>query len=402
MNFRDLNQLRLFLEAYLSNSLDRAGENLRVTQAVATHAIDDIERECGGPVYDRDKEGFHLTSQGLAFVGRMTNFFDILDPALDAFSPNLKLGIEISQLRSLAAVHEAGDFALAASQLALSEETVRHAVEHLERDADGKLFESTSFGMISSPRTIALVRAIRLAFLELDQAEVEFVESDVKQAGRIVIGVEPLFRSVLLPKALSGFWKIRPRFPVQVIDGSYGELLGGLQCGDIDLILGELRYPEPDDEVVQERLIYDRLAIIAGKHHPLADKPGVSDEELLSFGWIAPPQGTPSRERFEGLFGGEQIPESVMETNSILLMRDILADGDLLGCISNVQAQIEISRGTINEIDADTARTGWPVGLSHRRKWSPTLSQDYFLQQLREESFEDYEEETRRNLLAKT
>ena len=111
----NLNHLRLFLEAYIANSLDLAGENLHVSHTAATQAIEEIERECGGPFYDRDKEGFHLTSRGLALVGRLTNFFEILDPALEAVSPNLKLGVEMSQLRSLAAVHEAGDFALAAS-----------------------------------------------------------------------------------------------------------------------------------------------------------------------------------------------------------------------------------------------------------------------------------------------
>ena len=255
--------------------------------------------------------------------------------------------------------------------------------------------------MIASPLTAALVRAAKLAFLELDQAEAELDESDGRLIERVVIGAAPMFRSVLLSKALTDCWKRGPAFQVQVADGSYGEMLNGLREGGIDLILGELRYPEPDAELVQERLIYDRLAMLSGSHHPLAGEPNVSSEALRTFGWVAPPQGAPSRERFEALFGGEHLPAIFVETDSIHLMLDILGNSDFLGCISNIQAQVEIPRGAVCEIDADTARTGWPVGLTYRKKWSPTNSQDSLLMWLREGAFEQYEEESQRNLKAK-
>lgn len=114
-------------------------------------------------------------------------------------------------------------------------------------------------------------------------------------------------------------------------------------------------------------------------------------------------RNAPSRGRFEAIFGEGQLPACVVETDSILLMRDILVGSDLPCCISNVQTQAELWRGAgkVREIDADTARPGWPVGLTRCGIWSPTLSQEYLIDQLREVSFEKYEEEIKRNLLAK-
>lgn len=130
-----LNHLRLFREADIFNSLAKAGENLRISEADALQAIGEIEREFGGPLYDRDKEGFDLTSRGFVLTGRLIDFFDILDPALEAISPRLKFDLDLSRLRELVVIHKAGDFALGADLLDLPEETVRRRVEQIEEVA---------------------------------------------------------------------------------------------------------------------------------------------------------------------------------------------------------------------------------------------------------------------------
>ena len=108
--------------------------------------------------------------------------------------------------------------------------------------------------VITADLALRLAQAARLAFAELDQAASELAALAGHEVGRIVIGSLPLSRSGFLPAALLRFRELRPSFPFEVIDGRYDELLGGLRRGEIDMMVGALRIPQPIPDIQQERL----------------------------------------------------------------------------------------------------------------------------------------------------
>ena len=81
---------------------------------------------------------------------------------------------------------------------------------------------------------------------------------------------------------------------VRTVDGPYAELLRGLRHGDLDVLIGALRDPLPSDDVIQEPLLDDTLAIVVGPHHPLAHKSNLSVADTMAYPWIAPPKATPT------------------------------------------------------------------------------------------------------------
>ena len=381
---RNLRHLRLLLAVAETGSLTQAAGLAHVSQPAVTQAIRKLERETGGPLFDRTRQGFFATPRGEALSNRVRRAFDLLDPALADLSPRLRLTASSAQLQALVAVHETENFTLAARRLGLTQPTVHRAVSQLEQEAGRSLFERTSFGMVASRPTRALVQAVMLAFRELDQAEADLAELDGGEAGRIVIGALPLSRSVLLPRALARFRQERPRHPVLVMDGRYDELLSGLRRGDIDVIVGALRQPPPIGDIVQERLFDDHLTILAGNHHPLVGQDDVPREVLRASSWVVPREGTPAREQFDAFFAGDGPPDSIIEAGSILLMREILGNSDHLGCISSAQAQAELSKGLVSEIAVRADWPGRPIGLTCRASWAPTTAQKLLLDLLRE------------------
>lgn len=408
MNFRNLRHLRLMLAVADTGSLTLAAARCHVSQPAVTQAIRKLERETGGALFDRTPQGFFATRRGGVLVGRMRRVFDLLDPALIHVSPRLQLTATSAQLQALVAVRETENFTLAARRLGLAQPTVHRAVSQLEQEAGRSLFERTAYGMVASRQTRVLVQAVMLAFRELDQAEADLADLDDQDggaAGRIVVGALPLSRSVLLPRSLAQFRSIRPRHPVAVIDGRYDELLTGLRRGEIDVIVGALRQPVPIGDIVQERLFDDHLTIIAGNHHPLVGQRDVPRKVLRDCAWVVPRQGAPARGQFDRFFGlgeadEEDVPErgrqsrnssaqarkgphSIIEAGSILLMREILDGSDHLGCISSAQAQAEISKGLVSEIDVRADWPGRPIGLSYRQSWSPTRAQKQLLDVMR-------------------
>lgn len=372
---RNLRHLRLLLSVAETGSLTHSASILNVSQPAVTQAIGKLERETGGRLFDRTRQGIFPTPRCEVLARRLRRAFDRLDPALTDVAPRLMLTATWAQLQSLVAVHEAENFTLAARRLGLAQPTVHRAISQLEQEAGQSLFERTAFGLLPTRQTRALVQAVMLAFAELDQADSDLSELDGGETGQIVVGSLPLSRSVLLPRALARFREQRPRYPVMVIDGRYDELLGNLRRGEVDLIIGALRQPAPIGDITQVKLFDDHLSVLARRDHPLAGKTGLTAKDLQECKWVVPRRGTPSREHFDALFAPIGQPESIIEAGSILLMRELLAESDHLGCISSVQAQAELSHQLLSELDVTANWPARPIGLTYRENWVPTKAQ---------------------------
>lgn len=372
-----LRHLRLFLSVVDLKSLTAAARACGVTQPAVTQAITGLEDRAGGALFQRTRHGAFVTERGAVLAHRVRRALGFLDPALAEVSPRLPGRVTLAQLSALIAVREAENFTLAAERLGLSQPSVHRAIALLEQDAARPLFERTAHGLIPTRPCRMLAQAARLAMAELEQATADLAELDGGEGGRIVIGALPLSRSAILPRALARFRALRPRLPVTVVDGVYAELLAALRRGDLDLIVGALREPAPIGDVVQEPLFDDHLAFLAGRDHPLAGRPDIALADLAREPWVVPRAGTPARAQFDGLFAAAAVapPASILECGSILLMREILAEGRLLGCISATQAAAEIREGLVVRLDLRVDLPGRPIGLTTRADWEPTAAQ---------------------------
>ncbi|GHF57101.1 LysR family transcriptional regulator [Seohaeicola zhoushanensis] len=382
---RNLRHFRVFLAVADLKSPTLAADRCHVTQPAVTQALGKLEREAGGALFDRTRQGFFLTPRGEVFETRIRRAIDRLDAALAEIAPRLTLTASAAQLQAMIAVSEAQTFSLAARTLGIAQPTVHRAVTRLEKDAARPLFDRVSFGLAATRACRALVQAARLAFSEVEQAEAELAAFDGREVGRIVVGALPLSRSVVLPEALARFRAARPRQPVTILDGPYTEMLSGLRRGDIDVILGALRDPLPAEDVEQEPLFRDRLTILARPGHPLLSAPTISLESMARQPWTVPRHGTPSRDQFDALFTSHGLPhpESVLECGSILLMRELLSRGDLLGCISERQAAAEIDKGLLARLEIPFEWPARAIGLSYRTGWIPTTAQRLLLDMIR-------------------
>jgi DNA-binding transcriptional LysR family regulator len=381
---RNLRHLRLFVAVSELKTLTATSEVWNISQPAITQAIGKLERDTGGPLFERTPHGFFLTPRGQLLQRRMKSAFNRLDPVLTDIAPRLKLTLTYAQLLSLIAVGESENFTLAARRLGLAQPTVHRAVSQVESNSGRRLFERTSFGMLPTRLCQSLIQGARLAIYEIDQADAELAEFNGGEAGQMVIGAMPLARSTLLPRALSRFRQQRPTYPVRILDGPYDELLGGLRRGSVDFLIGALRDPAPIEDIIQKPLFDDRLALIAGPAHPLAGRKDVSVEDLLAYPWVVPRSGTPTRDQFETLFlsRGKNAPSRVIESGSLLLMRELMEDCQHLGCISRHQSERDCDHGLLVNLNFPTDHLHRPIGITIRDHWLPTNAQNLMLQLL--------------------
>ncbi len=379
-----LRHLRAFLAVVDTGSVTRAAELCFVSQPAVTQALSKIEKTAGLPLFSRTPQRIFANGAGEILALRIKRAFGYLDPALSELSPRLRVTATTAQLKSLIAVRETENFTLAASRLGLSQPAVYRAVSQLEEEAARPLFERTSYGIIATRAAHALAQAARLAFIELEQADADLAELTAAEIGQIVIGATPLAKSFVLPKAIADFRRIRPNLPIQIQEGPYPDLLGALRRGEVDFMLGALRVPAPIGDVEQKVLFHDTVVMVSGQAHPLAGKAEVTVEDLAAFPWVVNQSGTPMRRYFDSVFAGSPggPPKSIVESGSLILMRELLDSSDHLGCTSRLQAEAEIARGLMRALPFDLSHTSRPIGVTTRKDWLPTAAQQAFLELL--------------------
>ena len=150
-------------------------------------------------------------------------------------------------------------------------------------------------------------------------------------------------------------------------------------------MIGALRDPPPVDDIVQERIFDDTLVLLAAGDDPFVGRSNVPLEDLRQRPWLVPRLGAPARAQFDALFAnqGLQPPESLIETGSVILMREMVGQGGHLACISRAQAASELARNLVNEIAFPGPQTPRPIGLTSRLGWSPTPTQKALIDAVR-------------------
>ncbi|PWC35587.1 LysR family transcriptional regulator [Azospirillum sp. TSO22-1] len=390
----NLRHLRAFCEVARRGSISQAAEHVHLSQPAITQAIANLEEEVGAPLFDRRPDGMALSPVGALFLDRAERALERLRTGTrEAIRIGGRKGVRgfqdfdqlltAAQVRALTAVADAGNFSLAARNVGISQPTMHRAARDLERLSGLSLFTRSATGIVLTPAARALAQHVKLAVTELAQGFAEVRESLGGDSGRIVVGSMPLSRTYILPSAINALVRERPDVEIDAIDGPYEDLLHGLRTGDIDVLIGALRDPLPIEDVVQEPLFEDPIAVAARAFHPLSRKGKVTLDDLAACQWVVPRRGTPTRDRFETLLGG-RATRGLVETSSQILVRGLLLGSDRLTFISAHQIRHEHELGLLVTLPVDLPGTERPIGLTMRRGWRPTPTQQLFIDFLRE------------------
>lgn len=390
-NFR---HLRVFAEVARRGSISMAADRIHLSQPAISQALAKLEENFGVKLFERRSDGMTPTEHGLLALARVERALELVEGgAREAARLSVRKGarafanfeqlLTTPQLRALAAVSGARNFSLAARDAGVAQPTLHRAARDLERLSGIPLFIKSAAGIDLTASAKALAQAVKLAFAELNQAFDEIDAALGLAQGEIVIGAMPLPRTHLLPAAINALTRERPEVRLRVVEGPYNDLLHGLRHGDIDLLVGALRHPPPIDDITQETLFVDPLAVVGRAGHPLAEKPAVSVEELASYPWAAPRDGTPTRDYFNKMFNGLTITGGLVETSSLVLIRGMLLGSDRLTLISAHQISHERDIGLLVPLAVDTSGGSRPIGITCRRDWKPTPVQQLFLDHLR-------------------
>lgn len=391
----NLRHLRVFLEVAAQRCISKAAPKVFLSQPAITQAIGKLETSLNTELFERHSNGMFMTAAGVAWNARVLRCVDYLERGVRAAlsgsagpsrATALLPTLTTTQLRALIAVTENRSFSVASRQLELSQSSLHRACRDLEELMGITLFEKARSSIVPTRSAEHLSRAAKLAFREIEQGYYEISALQSREVGKIAIGSMPLARTSILPDVINHFSISHPDIGLDVVDAPYNDLLFHLRNGDLDLLIGALRFPAPADDIVQEELISPPLAIVGRKDHPLHQEPSLELEQLMDYGWVVPRKGTPTRKFFDTLFSdqGLKSPSRLVETSSQILIRSLLTGSERLTIISKHQVEQELRQNTLSIISYDLSHTKRPIGITVRRDWHPTPTQKYFVDLLKD------------------
>jgi LysR family transcriptional regulator, regulator for genes of the gallate degradation pathway len=371
----NLRHLRAVASIARLGSISAAAEAINLTQPAITQALAKLETQVGQPLFERRANGMTATPAALLLALRIER----------ALAHIASPRVTMAQMRALIMLANSGSYAGASACTGLAQPSLHRAIGDLSVALKRVLVERRGKGIMLTDQGKRTVRTFRLARAELEAGLAEFASLHGIETGRITIGAMPLSRARLLPSAVTAFYRQYAEVQINIVEGSFQELIEPLRDGELDLMIGALRDPSPGEDVVQQPLFADRPVVLGRVGHPLSQT-SASIAALARYPWIVPAPGTPLRVQWEKMFtdAGLQPPHVPIECGSVITIRQILLDSDFLTLLSPDQVAVELEAGWLTKI-ADTpeglTRT---IGITTRQGWQPTDMQSNFIHSLNE------------------
>jgi LysR family transcriptional activator of glutamate synthase operon len=235
--------------------------------------------------------------------------------------------MELRQLVYFDAVARHHSFTKAAQRLHVAQPAVSAQIRRLEAELGTTLLERTT-------RRVALTHAgelfldrARQVLAQLDAARGDLAELSAVRRGRVRIGATQVLGSLDLSASLAAFRRRYPGVSLALRTGLIAKLLGMLDAGEVDLIVGPVHDDLPT--AYQARpLVPESLVLVTPPGHPLAAGRDVALAAAGDEPFVCLPADSRLHEILAGAAAAEGfVPRVEFETYSPASIRELVSAG---------------------------------------------------------------------------
>jgi DNA-binding transcriptional LysR family regulator len=240
---------------------------------------------------------------------------------------NLQMLLSLAQTRNISR----SAAALNATQPGLSK-----LLRELEADIGLPLFERHARGLKPTSYGEVLIAHARRIKAHLDVARDDMAAMRDGGSGRVVVGASGASASDTVPLAVLKLTQRMPQASIKLVESTTDRLLGLLDDGDLDVVVGRSSRNLPVTEIRSETLYVEPIHFVARPRHPLFGKQTLDWDDLFAYRWLVWPKGTPIRDSFDDALAsaGHTLPALVVESNSVTLNLTLLNNSDMIGLAS--------------------------------------------------------------------
>lgn len=374
-----LRHIRDFLSVAETGSIAKSSAAIFKASSAIARAIGELEQGLGVPLFERKPRGMLLNAYGEAVRGRALRIMDEVAGTLDeigragkrqqAVERNAVTGLLLNgrALMLLISVSERRNLSAAAAHVGLSQAGASMSLARMEEALGQALFQRMMQGMVATDVGAKLISSAKRIVAELRHMQSDVSAIAGTTQGGVTIGALPLGRTYVLPAAIAAALQRHAHIRVTTVESPYEALVVGLRDGDVDFIVGALRFDVKSAGLATESLLEDRLGIIVRAGHPLLGET-VRLKDLLDQRWILPRPGAPGRRLIDLSFRehGIEPPVPSVETGDLAVLRGLLKNSDMLTAISPHQLHYEIAAGDLVELRVELGKTVRQIGITQR------------------------------------
>jgi len=278
-------------------------------------------------------------------------------------TPQLLNRLRMRQVALLLAIDELRTLRAAAAHLGMTQPAGTKMLQELEDTLGLVLFERLGNGLQINPAGRRVAEYFRHLRGSMEALNRELHELRQGSRGRLAVGSIMAASPGRLTQALLEMKRRWPLLSMEIAVDTSDLLLAQLEQGVLEVVIG--RAPLPAAAPAQRvplsfcAIRDEALAVIAACTHPLAGRAGVLLADLLDYGWILQPAGSPMR----ALIGQEladqrlALPRNLMETGSMLTTMSLVRHSQYVAVLPLVVARDYAAHGMIAIVDCPLQRT---------------------------------------------
>jgi DNA-binding transcriptional LysR family regulator len=292
--------------------------------------------------------------------------------------------ITLRELRLVLAVARSGSILKAATEVGLTQPALSRCVSELEATFGLKLFDRTNRGIVPTPHGEVVLRHAAGVFEELRQAVNELGSLTKGGLGDVRLGGTPTICAGLLPKAVGSLIDRHANLRFRLAELELEKLAGEVSARSLDFGVG--REPNAiDDNLLFEHLFDDRLFVVAGCDHSLANRRSVTLEATSHHPWALPTSEGAMMFQLRREFARRRLepPNPTVGTMSVLIRYQLMKTNHLLTVMYGSILRFGNLPSFLRVLPIDmTCRV--PIGIIRRKNRTLAASGEAVLQVLRD------------------
>jgi DNA-binding transcriptional LysR family regulator len=261
------------------------------------------------------------------------------------------MSITLRQLEIFLAVVEEQQVTRASKKLFLTQSAVSLALNELESQLGGPLFDRDSRSLLLNDRGRYLLPLCREILYKANNICTLMNEKEGNMAGALNIVASSTIGNYVLPSMASAFKTLYPHafISIQIHNTRLAEQLIVERKVDLGFVEGEVS----NEQVRVTPWFDDELVIIASPDNPLAATTNKFNlaRDMKSSTWVMREKGSGTAHIFKKKLG-EYVTDLnvVMELSHTEAIKKAVQVGNALGCLSNLTVCGEIERGELKEL----------------------------------------------------
>ncbi len=246
--------------------------------------------------------------------------------------------MDLILLRSLVAVADHGAIGEAAQFLGLSQPALSRRIVVLEEEFGAELVQRSGRGVVLTEMGRLAVREGRI-LVERYEALKEDVARHLRlDAGIVRVGGGATAVSHVLPPAIARYRRAHPMVRFEVREAGSREV--ELMVRNETLDLGVVTLPTTQTDLNVERLLTDRIVLIAGRGHPFVKRRRISAQDLEGQSVVGFEAGSAIRNLIDAALRRADVSVNVvMELRSISAIRRMVETTGSVAFISEMGAR---------------------------------------------------------------